>query len=262
MSKESFDSSLTAGHRERLRQKFLAGTLTPYEKFELALTYAIPRIDVRPISRRLYKKFGGTFGILSASFDDLCAIPGIGRSAAILIKDMQEILLDGYREYFRQDTVIFHKREQFDNYCKLLLGGKTVEEMHIIHMDDDGRLIEDQLHCVGTNDETPFYIREIIKRALELGTKTIAFVHNHPKPNTLFSKQDIALTKMAIDQLSAVDIRFIDHYLVSGGILYSMRDNHWLDTSNPDSGTSTSVNADISGTTGSASSGNGNAPES
>lgn len=248
MSKESFDSSLTAGHRERLRQKFLDGQLAKYEILELFLTYAIPRIDVRPLSRRLYNRFGGIFQIMSAPIQELCKVTGMGRNTAIFIKALQEIMLQGYRDYFHQDPILFHKRTQFENYCKLQLGGKSVEEMHIIHMDDDGRLLEDQLHCVGTDDETPFYIREIIKHALEIHTKYIAFVHNHPRPNTLFSAQDITITKLAMNQLATMGIKFVDHYLVSGGILYSMRENHWLDKS--ESEKSESSNTDMSGTSG------------
>ena len=129
------------------------------------------------------------------------------------------------------EALFFHNRTQLENYCKLELGGKTVEEMHILHMDAEGQLIEDQLHSIGTNDETPFYIREIIRHALDLQTKNIAFVHNHPRSQLLFSIQDIQITKAAIQQLSAMGIEFVDHYLVSGGILYSMKENHWLDDS-------------------------------
>ncbi|MBO7508726.1 MAG: RadC family protein [Alphaproteobacteria bacterium] len=230
MLKESVDSSLTAGHRERLRQKFLDGKLAKYEVLELLLSYAIPRRDVRPLSRRLYQKFGGMFPILSASIEKLCEVPGMGRNTAIFIKTVQQIILDGYRDELQQQP-IFHNMAQFENYCKLEIGGKNVEEMHIIHLDSDGRLLEDQLHCVGTLDETPLYAREVIKHAFEIGTKNIALLHNHPCKNVSFSTQDVDITKVFISQLNTVGIGFVDHYLVSGGILYSMKNLHILDYS-------------------------------
>ena len=55
MSDKESDLSLRAGHRERLRQNFLAGNLAKYETLELLLSYAIPRRDVRPLARMLYK---------------------------------------------------------------------------------------------------------------------------------------------------------------------------------------------------------------
>ena len=50
--------SLQQGHQARLRKKFLDGQLAEYEIIELLLTYAIPRRDVRMLSRQLYKKYG------------------------------------------------------------------------------------------------------------------------------------------------------------------------------------------------------------
>ena len=53
--------SLQQGHRARLRKKFTDGQLADYEILELLLTYAIPRRDVRNLSRQLYKKYDRWF---------------------------------------------------------------------------------------------------------------------------------------------------------------------------------------------------------
>ena len=53
MKDKSLELSLRAGHRDRLRQKFLDGELAKYEIMELLLSYAIPSRDVRPIARML-----------------------------------------------------------------------------------------------------------------------------------------------------------------------------------------------------------------
>lgn len=76
------------GHRERLRQRFLSdpGSFTDTELLELVLTYAIPRRDVQPIAKKLFIQYGGVEGVLSASYEELQAIDGIGESAAILFQ--------------------------------------------------------------------------------------------------------------------------------------------------------------------------------
>lgn len=79
-------SEPTAGHRQRLRQRFLTSKLSPLELLELLLTYAIPRRDVAPLARQLFEQFGDLAGVLSASYDDLTAAPGIGEQAATLVK--------------------------------------------------------------------------------------------------------------------------------------------------------------------------------
>ncbi len=223
MSDESNDLSLRSGHRERLRQNFLDGNLAKYETLELLLTYAIPRRDVRPLARMLYKKFGGMFPILSASIDDLCSVRGMGRNAAIFIKVVQKILLDGYESKMSEQR-IFQDREQFNNFCRLELGGKPVEELHVIYMDEEGRLIEDQLHSVGSYNMSSVFDTEIVKHAIALNARSVALVHNHPRPNSSFSNQDITVTRKLESQLAALGIQLYDHFVVSGGIVYSLKE--------------------------------------
>ena len=203
MKDKSLELSLRAGHRDRLRQKFLDGELANYEIMELILGYAIPRKDVRPIARMLYKKFGGTFPILCASIDDLERIPGLGHNTAIFIKAMQKIIIDGYRSEAEEKPVL-HNREQFDNYIRIMLGGRTTEEMHVL------------------------YNNEIVKNALNMGAKFVALIHNHPIPGLGFSQEDIEITEQLKNALLNVRIQLYDHFVVSGGIVYSMKEQYWL----------------------------------
>lgn len=223
MVDKNLDLSLRAGHRERLRQNFLDDKLADYELLELLLSYAIPRRDVKPLAKMLLAKFGGIFPILETPIEELCRVPGVGQNTAIFLKAIQKIFLVGYRSS-GADKPIFHNPEQFNNYCKLLLGGKGIEEMHVLYLDSDRRLLEDELHSHGTIDCTTLYDREIIGRAMTLGAKFVVLVHNHPKAQTSFSKEDVQITIELKNKLDAIGVILHDHCVVSGGILYSMRD--------------------------------------
>ncbi|MBO7559683.1 MAG: RadC family protein [Alphaproteobacteria bacterium] len=226
MKDKSLELSLRAGHRDRLRQKFLDGELAKYEIMELLLSYAIPRKDVRPIARMLYKKFGGTFPILCAPIEELEKIPGLGHNTAIFIKAMQQIILDGYRSE-AETTPILHNREQFYNYIRLMLGGRSTEEMHVLYLDNNLHLLKDEKHSNGTVDCTVLYDREVVKNALDIGAKFVALVHNHPISGLGFSSEDIAITEQLKDALLNVRIQFYDHFVVSGGVVYSMKGNDY-----------------------------------
>ena len=223
MADKKDDLLLRTGHRERLRQNFLDDKLADYELLELLLSYAIPRRDVRPLAKTLFAKFHGIFPILSAPIDELCHISGMGPSTAIFLKAIQKIILIGYRKE-GADSTIFHNREQLDNYCKLMLGGKGVEEVHVLYLDADQRLLEDELHSRGTINSSGVYDREIIGRCMTLGAKYVILVHNHPKADTSFSTEDVQLTKDLKNKLAAIDVILHDHCVVSGGILYSMNE--------------------------------------
>jgi DNA repair protein RadC len=78
-----------SGHRERLRQRFLAGLEQAYSDeaiLELLLTYSLPQQDVQPLAKKLISEFGSLSGVLSASLDDLSMIKGIKAHSAVLIK--------------------------------------------------------------------------------------------------------------------------------------------------------------------------------
>lgn len=216
------DVAFHNGHRERLRQKFLDGNLADYELLELLLSFVIPRRDVRPLARGMMKQFGGLYPIITAPIEKLMEYRGIGRNTAIFIKSIHKIMLAGYKCELAQQQV-FHNERGLLNYCLLLLGGKTREESHVLYLGQDYRLLSDDLHSVGTNDWAAIYPREILKRALELNAVAVLMVHNHPTPNTTFSTDDIKITTVVRDLLAAVDIQLLDHYVVSGGIVYSAR---------------------------------------
>jgi len=221
MSDKKEDLSFHTGHRERLRQNFLDDKLAKYETLELLLSYAIPRRDVRPLARMLFNKFGGMYPILCASIDDLCRVRGMGRNTAIFIKVVHKILLDGY-DCKLKDSNMMHNREQIINYCQLQVGHKGIEEVHVLYLDNMGRLLENQLHSTGTYDESSVYQMEIVKRAISLGANGVVLIHNHPKPFMSFSDQDIAVTDLLKEKLETVGIKLLEHFLISGDMMYDM----------------------------------------
>lgn len=229
MKKE--DTSFHAGHRQRLRQKFRNEQITDYELLELLISFVIPRRDVRPIARGLMQKYGGLFQIVSAPEDALVACDGIGQNTAIFFKALQSAMLSGYRGQMAERQ-IFHDPRTLYNYCRLVLGGKNHEEVHILYLDAQDRLLEDECHSVGTNTWSAVYPREILRRALNLDARKIIMVHNHPTPNMSFSKDDKAITDEVMVVLAPMGIIVRDHLLVSGDQLYSMRNNLILDTGN------------------------------
>jgi hypothetical protein len=83
-----------SGHRQRLRERFLAcgaRDLSAPELLELLLTYAIPRRDVAPLACQLLERFGDLPGVLAASHEQLTSVPGIGEQAALMIQIVAQI---------------------------------------------------------------------------------------------------------------------------------------------------------------------------
>lgn len=219
--------SLQSGHRARLRKKFLDGQLTDYEILELLLTYAIPRRDVRILSRQLYKKYGSIPAVLMAPMESLVEIEGIKENTVTFFRLMRKLMELEYKAKL-DEVPIFSEHDKLINYCRVLMAEKTLEEFHVFYLDGKYRLIKDELHSTGTVDWAAVYIREIVKNALNFNSHHVVLLHNHPTVGTSFSTADIEITEDLENALQKVGIKLYDHLLVSGGIVYSARNLYLL----------------------------------
>ena len=83
-----------SGHRQRLREQFLAnapGSQSDEALLELLLAYSIPRKDVKPIAKDLIKVFGSLSQILSAPSSELKKITGVSDASVVLLKVIDTI---------------------------------------------------------------------------------------------------------------------------------------------------------------------------
>ena len=97
------DVNRNAGHRERLRQRFLRSGLvgfSEHEIIELLLTLCIPRKDVKPLAKTLIHQFKSIRGILDADIEALKTIPGMGTVAPTGIRFIKQLM-----QYYFQETV-------------------------------------------------------------------------------------------------------------------------------------------------------------
>ena len=227
MIKKDELKSLQQGHRARLRQKFLDNQLSEYEILELLLTYAIPRRDVRVLARQLYKKYGNIRKLLAMSFEALMENDGVKENTAIFFKAIHKISELNYKSVL-YDAPIFYDNDKLVRYCQSLVAEKSVEEFYVHYLDKQHKLIKTVLHSSGTIDWAAVYVREIVKKALDLNACSIVLLHNHPTPGVSFSSQDIDTTKSIENMLAPLGIKLYDHFLVSADILYSARNMNLL----------------------------------
>lgn len=78
-----------AGHRQRLRERFISGedvSRTDEALLELLLCYAIPQKDVQPLAQQLIAQFGGLAEVLNADFEKVCKVKGLKENSATLLK--------------------------------------------------------------------------------------------------------------------------------------------------------------------------------
>lgn len=220
------DLLMHTGHRERLREKFVSGHASPAEEIELLLTYVIPRRDVRVLSRRLIEKFGTAYNVLLAKPEDVMAIPGIGPGAITFFNLLRSIVSQGYKKHM-VDSTVFCDTHHLIEYCRMNCMNKPYEHLHVMYLDIEGRLIEDELHSIGDIDYAGAYERKIVAKALMNGTVHIVLYHNHPVGGqTVYSTDDLDFTIRLGRMLLVHNIKIYDHFIVNEyGEVYAMRAN-------------------------------------
>ena len=84
-------------------------------------------------------------------------------------------------------------------------------------------MIRDELVSEGSIDQAAVHVREIVRRALELGSAALILVHNHPSGDPEPSRQDITLTRELMAALKPLGIAVHDHVVVGSKGQASLR---------------------------------------
>jgi DNA repair protein RadC len=220
-----------AGHRRRLREKFRSQgkkSLTDDEILELFLFHVIPYKDTKPIAKKLLTTFGGFDGVAMAEEKNLCKIDGVGESTAIALNVLGEIFVRRSKQRIDKKSIL-NSWEAVIEYCTINNGYKERENVHVLFLTKKFQLIADEILFYGTIDETPFYTREILKRALDLNAVSLIVVHNHPSGSTKPSAADIDQTEHLFFSAQALGITLYDHIIVSKNGYTSLKNLGVLD---------------------------------
>jgi len=100
------------------------------------------------------------------------------------------------------------------DYCRAAMGFEEREQFRILFLDKKNNLIADEVQQQGTVDHTPVYVREIVKRALDLTATAIILVHNHPSGDPAPSRADIEMTRRIVAAAKPIGIAVHDHVIV------------------------------------------------
>jgi len=187
--------------------------LADYEMLELLLFRAIARRDVKPLAKALIARFGSYAETVAARPERLREVEGLSEAAIVEIKLVEAAAKRLARGALQKRPVLSSFMEVLD-YCRTAMAFSEREEFRILFLDKRNALIADEVQGVGTIDHTPVYPREIIRRALELGSSALILAHNHPSGDPTPSSADIRMTKDIAAIAQPFGITVHDHLIV------------------------------------------------
>lgn len=218
------------GHRERLRTRFLAGGQKPmpeYELLELLLFNAIPRIDVKPLAKRLLATFGDLNGVVAASEYRLLQVEGTTNKVYLQLKIAEAFALRMGQAKILERSVV-SSWDDLITYCRTAMAHRETEQFRILFLDRKNMVIADEEQAKGTVDHVPVYPREVAKRALELNASAIILIHNHPSGDPSPSPQDISMTDQVSSACIAIGVTIHDHVIIGKETEFSFKSDGLL----------------------------------
>ncbi len=213
-----------AGHRQRLRARFLKTgpeSLQDYELLELLLFPVIPRRDVKPLAKKLLAEFKNLWPVVNAPAERLVHC-GLSENAAAAVRLVGALALRAQKGEIIGGPLL-NNWQRIVDYCRMTMAHETVEQFRLLFLDRKNHLLSEEVHQRGTIDHTPAYPREVVKRALDLGAGALVLAHNHPSGDPTPSKEDIAMTRGIVEACRPLGLVIHDHIIVSRSGIISFK---------------------------------------
>ncbi len=147
--------------------------------------------------------------------------------------DEMKRLLSSFREAVRAyyQTRKRHRIQEPDDVEPLVLDMAALEAevLRVILLDIRLQIIGVEDVAQGTNGRINFRMADIFRTAVRKNADAIILAHNHPSGDPTPSPNDVHFTRQAIEAGSLLDIRVLDHFIVGGAKVLSLRRYKTLD---------------------------------
>jgi DNA repair protein RadC len=220
---------LPAGARPR--EKLMAqgaAALGDAELLALLLRTGVAGKNVLQMAQELLDGFGGLAGLLHAGLDDLKRIKGLGGTAKRAeLTAVLELARRALAERLKERAV-FDSPQAVKHFLQLHIAARPHEVFAALFLDAQHRLIALEELFRGTLTQTSVYPREVVMRALHHHAAAVVLAHNHPSGCAEPSRADEAITQTLKAALALIDVRVLDHMIVTRGQTLSMAERGLL----------------------------------
>ena len=212
--------------RERLLTRGVEG-LSDAELLALLLRTGSGSRDAVQLARDLLGRYSSLRALLDAPVEELVDLEGIGPAKAATIV-AAVALAERYLACAVAREEVFSASADVRRYLRHRLGGRPREVFGALFLDAQHRLITFREIFLGTVDSATVHPREVLRETLALNAAAVIFVHNHPSGVAEPSTSDVKITERLRHLLQLVDVRVLDHIVVSGTEAVSMAERGLL----------------------------------
>lgn len=228
--KNSFSIKLWA-QDDRPREKLLAkgiSSLSDAELLAILIGSGSKAESAVDLSKRILSSIDNNLNVMAKlSVTDLMKFKGIGEAKAITVVTALEL---GRRRRMEESVELANVKDSHSIYQVMqpIIGELNREEFWIIYLNNSHKIIHKSQLSTGGITGTVVDVRLVFKKAVELHATAIILCHNHPSGNTKPSESDIQLTKKMKLGGETLDVKVLDHIIVTENAYFSFADEGLL----------------------------------
>lgn len=198
------------------REKLLAQgvhSLSDAELLAIFLRTGVTGTDVVSLSELLLEQFGSLHNLFNAEQASFCATKGMGIAKYVQLQAVLEMAKRYFQESMLRDNAL-ESPTAVKSYLHQLLRDETYEKFLVVHLDNQHRVICDEVLFTGTIDAAAVYPRVVVDSVIKQKSAAVIFAHNHPSGIGEPSSADINLTNKLKQALALIDVRTLDHFVI------------------------------------------------
>ncbi len=228
MTEQAYTPIKQWAEEDRPREKLMAKgaeALTNAELLAILIGGGTTKKSAVELMQEVLRDCGDTLrGLHHMTLQDLLRYNGIGEAKALTIIAAAEI---GKRRMMEdcKDIPQFRTGANVLKFMTPIIQDLTHEESWALLLNNNARLIHLSHLSTGGLTETVVDVRMLLKEGLLHDATSFILVHNHPSGNMRPSRYDEELTQKVFRAAQAVNLRMIDHVIVTEGDYYSFAEN-------------------------------------
>ncbi len=209
--------------REKLLQKGRLA-LSDAELIAILIGSGNKKESAVELSKRILSESQNNLNLLGKlSVQQLMNFKGIGEAKAISIIAAMELGRRRRSSEALEQVKISSSNSVFE-VLQPILGELSHEEFWILYLNNANKIIEQFQISKGGITGTLVDVRITLRKALELGATSLILAHNHPSGNLNPSDADKQLTKKLKTASESLDIKILDHIIVTEKSYFSFAD--------------------------------------
>ena len=216
---------------DRPREKLMAqgaDALSKAELMAILIGSGVPGTSAVELMRKVLGDYGNSLKQLGrATIQDLCAYNGIGEAKAVTILAACQLAQMRLKEQAEERKTITSSEDIYA-YFLPSMQDLSHEECRMLLLKQNLTVIRSVMISSGGLTSSSFDVRMMLREALLAEAPVVELCHNHPSGNLKPSRQDDEMTEGVQRACKMMNIRLLDHVILTDGKWYSYADNQRL----------------------------------